>query len=510
MNERPSYLDDERNPYRNFGASEGPSPETARRRGVLRALWSSIVIAAVSALIVVTNVVGAGAVSADPTPEPTETSALEARYLTRVAIGLREISGGSIPADGRRQLVRNFEVIATDPFDRVRVAVALAEIDAADEARVVLDDASAQLDEYEAAVNGSGTALDSELAASLRDDPEATRQWVAELRTDIETVRATIDGTATPAADMDRFRDRYGWFGDVLAMHGTAATDPQRQRIEGEALAATIVLVLMIVVAVLAILSGLVLCIALSVLIGRGHLRRRLNWRPDMRPDVRMALIETVALFLVGFVVVGLVAGVIEAATGVNAQFGLVWLLLLVLLWPLVRGMSWRELVLALGWHANGAGLGGAFKEAGLGVVGYLAGLPIVGFGLVVSLMLVSLTGAEASHPVVEEAIDTSLGGALLLYSLAAVWAPVVEESVFRGAMYVGMRRSLGMLGAGLVNSFVFAVIHPQGWALVPALMSLAIVFGLIREFRGSLIGAVVAHAVHNAFLVTLLIFVVG
>jgi len=60
---------------------------------------------------------------------------------------------------------------------------------------------------------------------------------------------------------------------------------------------------------------------------------------------------------------------------------------------------------------------------------------------------------------------------------------------------------------AALVVAFVFAVIHPQGLLAVPALMSLAVVFALIREWRGSLIGSVVAHAINNGFVFTLLIF---
>jgi membrane protease YdiL (CAAX protease family) len=51
----------------------------------------------------------------------------------------------------------------------------------------------------------------------------------------------------------------------------------------------------------------------------------------------------------------------------------------------------------------------------------------------------------------------------------------------------------------------VFAVIHPQGIALVPPLMTLGAVFAMIREWRGSLIGPVAAHAIHNGFLMTML-----
>ena len=130
--------------------------------------------------------------------------------------------------------------------------------------------------------------------------------------------------------------------------------------------------------------------------------------------------------------------------------------------------------------------------------------------GIVVSFALLALSGSEASHPAVQRAIDTTPLGIATLYLLTTVWAPVVEESVFRGAMYYGLRARLGVVLSAVVNSLVFALIHPQGWMLAPALGSLAVVFSLIREWRGSVVGSMTAHALHNAFVTTLLLAVVS
>ena len=96
---------------------------------------------------------------------------------------------------------------------------------------------------------------------------------------------------------------------------------------------------------------------------------------------------------------------------------------------------------------------------------------------------------------------------------LAAVAAPIVEETMFRGVLYRHLRdatRSLGLLLSILVsatvNAFVFAVIHPQGWVAIPALMSLAYAFTLMREWRGSVIPSMIMHAVSNGLVMTLLI----
>jgi len=53
-----------------------------------------------------------------------------------------------------------------------------------------------------------------------------------------------------------------------------------------------------------------------------------------------------------------------------------------------------------------------------------------------------------------------------------------------------------------VIMGVLFAAIHPQGLATIPALAGLAIGFALIREWRGSLIAPMAAHAMHNGILV--------
>ena len=122
---------------------------------------------------------------------------------------------------------------------------------------------------------------------------------------------------------------------------------------------------------------------------------------------------------------------------------------------------------------------------------------------LLASLTLTGLSGEQPSHPAINEGLGGSPMDIVLLYLLGVVWAPVVEELVFRGAFYYSLRPTLATILAALLNAFVFAAIHPQGWALIPALASLGFAFSLIREWRGSIIGPITAHAVHNGFLIT-------
>jgi membrane protease YdiL (CAAX protease family) len=61
---------------------------------------------------------------------------------------------------------------------------------------------------------------------------------------------------------------------------------------------------------------------------------------------------------------------------------------------------------------------------------------------------------------------------------------------------------------AAVITSFVFAVIHPQGLLGVPVLMALALAFNLAREWRGTLVPAMVAHGINNGAVTLLLYFV--
>ena len=63
---------------------------------------------------------------------------------------------------------------------------------------------------------------------------------------------------------------------------------------------------------------------------------------------------------------------------------------------------------------------------------------------------------------------------------------------------------------SAVVNSFLFAVVHPQGLGGVPALMGLAMGFSLGREWRGSLIPSMVAHAINNGLVMLFLLTAVS
>src|SRR5262249_62299076 len=111
----------------------------------------------------------------------------------------------------------------------------------------------------------------------------------------------------------------------------------------------------------------------------------------------------------------------------------------------------------------------------------------------------------QAAHPIIESLARGSLEDRLLVLFLAGVVAPIVEETMFRGVLYRHLREAsarlgpiLSILASATLVSFLFAVIHPQGFVAVPVLMALAFAFALAREWRDTLIPAMVAHGMNN------------
>lgn len=169
--------------------------------------------------------------------------------------------------------------------------------------------------------------------------------------------------------------------------------------------------------------------------------------------------------------------------------------------WPWrcgVRGSLYR-----LGWGVH-QGSGWA-REVVAGVLGYLAGLPIIAIGVAITLVLVTLSGADASHPINDMAQAPTVV-ITLIGIMAVVWAPLTEELFFRGALYSGARLRVGRWLGGLGTGVLFAAVHPQGWAAIPGLAAIGLVLALLREWRSSLIASITAHALNNGSLLVMML----
>ena len=184
---------------------------------------------------------------------------------------------------------------------------------------------------------------------------------------------------------------------------------------------------------------------------------------------------------------------------------------LLCLVYPLLRGVTFRQLRYDIGWTIDRPVGDTAFAG-----VSYLATLPCLIPGIIAIAIFTAIAGqftelhefarqTGPGHPIQEYLANGNWFMILMVFVTACIAAPVVEETMFRGVLYRHLRdwsqgwaRWVSIAFSAVLNGFIFAAIHPQGIAAIPVLMTLAICFSLVREWRNSLLTPMLMHGIHN------------
>lgn len=133
------------------------------------------------------------------------------------------------------------------------------------------------------------------------------------------------------------------------------------------------------------------------------------------------------------------------------------------------------------------------------GVAGFVANVPVV-VALVLAGTWLFRGLPPPSHPLSEEILSgmTPLGF-FLAAVVAVVLAPVTEELTFRGLLFPALGKFIGIAGGVAVSGLFFALIHPQGPAMVLALAAVGGMGAALAHQTRSLVPAIVMHALHNA-----------
>lgn len=160
------------------------------------------------------------------------------------------------------------------------------------------------------------------------------------------------------------------------------------------------------------------------------------------------------------------------------------------------KGASWQALGFPRGRPAHDL----AIACGGLGLV--LA--PLLAAAAVLNLLV------PYSHPIVDYLTDHNDLVAVALVTLSAVVAaPVAEEFLFRRVLQGWLQNKEPPLEPGAavgISALLFAVAHyGQGLAWLP-LFALGLVLGWIVRQTGSIVPAILLHALFNAVSVTLLL----
>ncbi len=424
-----------------------------------------------------------------PAPEKSAMSdgGAELRFQGRYVLGVTTLAGRlgeGFAANFTTQLEAQLRSQAGTPVQRLCMVPVIAEVAGPEQA---LEDIAALSQE-----------------SGLSDEDEADLALLAQLYG---------DGGELDIVARQGLAERRGWFGRLALTHGRDPEDPERQALLGESTRAAAVMIVLVIGVAGAGMTGLVLLVVGFLMFREGRLR--LAYHPGCVSSEgspvsiasRLPLLETVVVFILATLAAGLVAALVLDVTGSQAiALGATLLAVPAVFWPLVRGVSASELREAYGWH-RGTGL---WREVGCGLLGYVAGAPLLILGILMSAMLAAVSGEQAHHPLIDGISEAGVGGTLIIFLVACVSAPLVEETVFRGGFYHYLRARLGMVASALAIAAVFAFIHPQGLLGVPPLVALATVLALIREWRGSLVASIAVHAVHNALATTVILIILS
>lgn len=310
------------------------------------------------------------------------------------------------------------------------------------------------------------------------------------------------EGSDTVPAEARRsLIDRHGWFAKLALAFGQADTVPSRADVilGGKELSSTLNSVQ--VVHGLIALSGLVIGIGAVIKFTRSGYACSFN----APPTGGSVYLETFAVFLLAFAVMNLV-GLLLFGLGVEGTMGsyvlqeaLLWSLVLTIFYPLLRGVKRREWMLDMGFHKGE----GVLKEIGAGIFGWLGTHLLLFVSAIVIGVVQIATGSEDAETKSGYGIfEAPEGNTWLLFVMgivsAVVWAPVVEESIMRGALYRHLASRFRFAIAVLLTSAIFGIIHPYSGSGLFSVAVSGISFALLREWRGSLIAPMVAHALHN------------
>lgn len=433
----------------------------------------------------------------------------------RIGVALMTMQGrymvgaANFPGVSRLDLYKEAVSLNTGPIDRrLRFVTLAGELAGPAEALKQLDRLTEKLQQEQI----EPTPKQELLLADLR-----------ELYIEYEAKR--FEAPALSKEQRHRIQQELGWFGELaLAPEGSpdtaarsAVLEPARRTVA--AFVATV---------------GGVAVLGFSGLIGLGvlvvlYLLGRLQGGMHVGQPHGGVYAETFALWLVLFTVLGIGAAFVPVGDYDLLVKGAAALLSLgALAWPvLVRGLSWRQVREDIGWTA---GRGGAL-EPFVGIACYAMSFPLVFLAVLVVLGLMALQarfgggppadtftpGNSPAHPIVDDLARGSWRTWLQVLFVASVVAPFVEETMFRGVLYRQLREATGRWGGFLsavlsatLVSFIFAVIHPQGLIAVPLLMALAFGFTLAREWRGTLVPAIVAHGLNNGLVLLFSITALG
>lgn len=137
------------------------------------------------------------------------------------------------------------------------------------------------------------------------------------------------------------------------------------------------------------------------------------------------------------------------------------------------------------------------YKTAGFGPLGYA--LIVLAAPAVLALVLGYVHGLGSAFGIPPEAELEGFKGHPFVWEvvLMAVLPPIMEELAFRGIIFTGLSRTLGVAESMIISSFAFALLHLSLPSIITHL-PLGLYFCFLRHRSRSLWPSMLAHCLHN------------
>jgi len=136
--------------------------------------------------------------------------------------------------------------------------------------------------------------------------------------------------------------------------------------------------------------------------------------------------------------------------------------------------------------------------------------LPLAVLGLTLLQSALMRRPPMSENPIISVVVGSrGWGERALLMALVAVVAPLVEEGLFRGALYAPIRRFAGPVGAIAITSLLFGAVHVD-LAMLPQLALVGAACAVLREGTGSLKASIMLHGIWNAGQVAVMLLLVS
>jgi membrane protease YdiL (CAAX protease family) len=214
---------------------------------------------------------------------------------------------------------------------------------------------------------------------------------------------------------------------------------------------------------------------------------------PTELPPARVSISDGLIAALMFFVLQGLISmlALAIAAPSRTLTASMLWIAYTgagAITYVVMRTLYWRAGTAEVP-RAFGPGLA---RAALLGVAG---GAVAAAFGLAYVMAARAYGWFPESFPQARHAPDVAT--MLWLGALAVIAAPIFEEFIFRGLIFGGLRRSLGVGTAALASAAIFAIVHPPA-SVVPVFV-LGLCTALVYARTRMLAASMIVHALYNA-----------